>query len=230
MKNIKGLCSMGAMLTLALPAAAHDVWLEPGANGYELVYGHPGELESYDSEKLKKVVGYDGAGKSAEGQADTSGHRAQVQVPAQAGMVTVFFDNGFWTSVPDGYANLPKKWFKSYDKAMHSLKYNKNIFGWSDQYKQPVGLDFELVPLANPLDKNTAQLPVQVLYKGKPVGGVKIEVHGQKTDYTTDAQGQAVVPLSAQGLQYIAASYKVPLQNDANADEMALGANLVLRR
>jgi uncharacterized GH25 family protein len=77
-----------------------------------------------------------------------------------------------------------------------------------DTYKQVIGFVLEIVPEANPSALHAgAQLPVQVLFRGKPAAGLQLEAAWSggpgKNKVTiigrTDAQGRIRVPLNGEG-------------------------------
>ena len=69
---------------------------------------------------------------------------------------------------------------------------------------RPVGLETEIVALANPYtDDVTAGLPVQVLYQGTPRGGAQVEIFAKDavgnvvvSTVKADGNGQAIVPVT----------------------------------
>ncbi len=217
-------------------AQAHDVWLAtdqagPSDAALPLVYGHMGEPETYDPAKVKQISAYDLKGKSINTETKVSDNRMTVKPRQAAAMITIEYDNGYWTKIDaDTWENQSKSHFKKYDSASHSLKYNKNLLGWNEQFKQPVGLSMEIVPLSNPLTAKAGDiLPVQVLYNGKPLAEAVIEVHGDDNTYKTDQHGRASLPLAAVDKHYIAAYHRYALDNHPDADEKSVTANLVFR-
>lgn len=229
-----------ACLTLAVigaigfnSAQAHDVWLEPKHGDFELVYGHVGELETLEPEKVRVIRAYSANGKELSVDTHSDKDSMKVKPASNPGMITVNYDNGFWTKVgPSSWENNSKRHFPNYFEASHSLKFNKNLMAWSSDFSQPVGQRFEIVPLASPLkaDKGDS-VKLQVLYKGKPLADAVVEVHGLDDSYKTDEHGQVQVPINGDSkLQYIAAYHRYDLPGHLDADEMSLTANLVFHR
>jgi uncharacterized GH25 family protein len=79
----------------------------------------------------------------------------------------------------------------------------------SDNYRLPVGLKIEIIPEKNPyLLKPGDDLPLQVLYQGKPLTGFLVHAgragQERKTVHRyTDKSGRASIPLAAAGRWFI---------------------------
>ncbi|MBK8162838.1 MAG: DUF4198 domain-containing protein [Gammaproteobacteria bacterium] len=218
-------------LTLSSAAAfAHDAWIvASGSDDYHLVYGHPGELESYDPAKVEGLSAYDKNGNARDVSSSVRDGKVEISTGPDIALIAVEFDNGFWTENMDKkYANKPKWEIGDSRSSSHSKKFNKNLLAWSSAFSKPLGTELEIVPLANPLQlKPGDKLPVQVLYRSQPLADADIEIMGNKEVYPTDAKGRASVPIQQTDYQYIAVSHKVDTKSNPNADQMSLSANLV---
>ncbi len=219
-------------IVFAATASAHDVWFVPDGENYRLVYGHPGEPEPYEPAKAKSVTGINKDG--ARGKIKTHVHNEQLfaEFPGGLSLVITDFDNGFWTEDQnEKYFNVSKREVPNYKASMHSMKFNKMIVSWSQTAGKPVGADFEILPLKDPLALKPGELlPVQLLYKSKPLSGAEIEILGDETLHKTDADGKASLPISADSFQYILARHKETLKNHPDADTLALETNLTFFR
>lgn len=222
------------LVPLALFSAAimaHDAWLMPNGsdNGYQLVYGHPGELEVYDPDKVEGVIAYDKNGNPQNVTSSVRDGMVEIKISPDIALIAIDFDNGFWTEDPDRkHANKPKWEIEDYRSSSHSRKYNKNILAWNASFSQPLGTELEIVPLANPLRlKPGDKLPVQVLYRSRPLAGAEVQIMGDEEAYTTDSRGRASIPLQATEFQYIAVGHKIETRSNPNADVLSLSANLV---
>lgn len=113
--------------------------------------------------------------------------------------------------VPERHAarGLPRQGFReSYRRFAKSLV----AVGHGRGSDRPVGLDTEIVALANPYtDDMTGGLPVQVLYQGQPRADAQLEVFDRPpgddaqtrvTRLRTDATGRVTVPVRA-GHEYL---------------------------
>jgi nickel transport protein len=100
-----------AALCLSGAALAHNVWLEPDSDGSYLLQfgGHAGQLEAFDHAKLQSVTAYDRRGRSVPAQVHTVAQGLKVHPDAQAALLAVELDNGFFSGQPGDTAmrNLP---------------------------------------------------------------------------------------------------------------------------
>ncbi len=151
---------------------------------------------------------------------------------APVGMITVVFDNGFWTKVSETEESIneSKRNHPDYLEAFHSMKYGKSIFAWNEADMKPVGLELEIVPLKNPhMLKEGDALPVQVFYQGQPLPDAMVGYAG-KTDkdesnkVKADKEGKA--ELAMRNGVLILAAHRVALPDSPDADARTLSANL----
>jgi len=95
----------------------------------------------------------------------------------------------------------PRTWRESYRKHAKALV---QVGGLSDDaWREPVGLELEIVPEADPFAQRAgARLPVQVLKRGKPLSGLPLAAAAPGAErrlVTTDAEGRATVVLDRPG-------------------------------
>lgn len=216
---------------------AHDAWVAFDSGAYRIVFGHPGKTQNFDPTKIKSVAVLDSKGAALTARKSVmqdgvvlspADHPGKLVVP---GITTVVFDNGFWTKTSDTEksVNESKSKHPEYLEAFHSMKFGKSLFGWSEAAGQPQGLEFEIVPLANPYTlKDGDAFPVQVLYQGKPLADAVVGYGGHKdvNKVKTDAEGRANVPFRHNDM--LVAGHRVPLLDSPDADAMTMGANLYL--
>ena len=211
-------------------ANAHDVWLERDVQSYTLVYGHVGEPESSEPDKVKAVRKFFRSGKFLSEMPERVDDRVVLTPASDVTMITVEYDNGYWTRTEGiEWENQSKRHFEKFQESSHSVKFNKNMLIWTDQMREPVGMMFEMVPKANPWALNGDQrLSLQVLLRGRPLQDAVVEVHGDDGAYKTDSNGYVTVPINGgHAMQHIAAYHRAPLSEDPDADELSLSANLV---
>lgn len=217
---------------LAASAMAHDVWFEPHGDAYRLIYGHPGEPEPYDPARTRSMTAIGGDGERIEIPTRIIDQQIVAEIPETVSLVATDFDNGFWTeNQNEEFANVSKREVPNYRSSSHSKKFNKALFNWSTAAGQPLGADFEIVPLENPFSLQPGDLlTVQLLYKSKPLAGAEIEILGSMDLYETDTEGKAALPISGDHFQYILARHKENLVNHPDADVLALETNLTFFR
>lgn len=220
-------------ILLVTPALAHDVWIVPKDAGksYELVFGHPGDLEPYDPARIEETIVIDTAGKRQQVRSSVTGQKVEFQTGADSALVAIYYDHGFWTVGPDRKSVAAPKWkVPNYRTSAHIRLFNKNLLAWHPTLSTPVGLELEIVPLANPLKRKPGdKYPVQVLYKSKPLAHADVEVMGDMELYTTDASGKIEVPIQQAEFQYLYVSHVEPMKSNPNVDEAEISANLIFR-
>lgn len=231
---MKNLILLVSLTLFSASATAHDVWVvaNDADNSYQLVYGHPGEPEDYDPAKVEGVSALDKNGIPRDVSSSVLDGKVVIKTGPEIALIAIDFNNGFWTEGPDKkHANRPKWEIGDYKASSHSKKFNKNILAWSSAISKPLGTELEIVPLTDPLKLQAGnKLPVQVLYRSRPLAGVEVQVMGDKEAYTTDANGRASIPVQQAEFQYIAVGHRVESRSNPNADVLSLSANLVIVR
>ena len=222
---LAGVCSASAL--------AHDVWLvpKPAANAHELVFGHPGELEPYDPARVEETIVIDTAGKRQNLKSSVRDQKVEFQTGTGTALMAIYYDHGFWTVGPDRKTVAGPKWkVPNYRTSSHIRLFNKNLLAWTPAASTPVGLELEIVPLANPLKlKPGDKYPIQVFFKGKPLAQADVEVMGDMELYTTDASGKADIPIQQADFQYVFVSHVEPMKSNPNVDEAEISTNLTFR-
>lgn len=206
---------------LAVPAQAHDLWIERSGPIHTLVYGHAhsghagaGQL-AYRPDTVKRGACFDLAGAEIPAPL-ASGYPATLEADCAASYFLA--SSGYWSKTPYGTKNLPKGEAGGVLDSWLSLEGVKRIDRWSAALGRPLSQDLELVPLANPLAlKRGDKLPVRVYFQGKPLPGVTVAYFG-KPRGVSDGAGEVNVRLREPGFQFIQASLERPL-NDARADK-----------
>jgi nickel transport protein len=225
-KNPLALALATGLMICAPLSQAHDAWVELDGPKHEIVYGHGSKTEPFAAAKVKRVAASDAAGKTLPASLDTTGNRAVVDAKGRAAVLTVDFDNGFWSKVGDDWKNLSKADAPGATESSHSLKFGKTILAWGHGVTRPVGQRLEIVPVADAVPKVGGKLAVTVLFEGKPLAGAKVGKggHDEGTGVSTDAKGQAVVDVEP-GTQMLVVEHRLAYQGP-EADKTTLAANL----
>ncbi|MHB9073148.1 MAG: DUF4198 domain-containing protein [Desulfobaccales bacterium] len=218
---------LALLLTLVSAAAlyAHDAWVAKEADILVVKYGHGDKIDPYKPAFVTVAKAYDISGKEIGVTIKPEENRA-VLVPAQApALVSITYNSGAWVKTPEGWKNISKREAMKEGKAVlesdKSIKYSKGLWQWSDRFDKPLGVKMELVPLKNPLALKVGDnLPLQVLYEGKPLAGVAVRGEGAKDGAKTDQNGQVEVPITKSGLNVLAATNKTPTPNDPDAEKL----------
>ena len=209
------------IVLIALPAFAHDLWLEREAAGITLYQGHKfsshggAEMIPYDASFVKEAVGLDAAGR-------TKLLPATKQPPwriatADFSAIRVAASSGYWTKTPWETKNVPKTGVAGAIKSWLSEESVKRIDRWTPGADRPLSDGLEITPHVDPLAlKPGDKLVVLVTEGGKPKAGVPV-AYGGDTRGATGEDGRIAIRLRQGGMQLIAASVETPL-NDGKAD------------
>ncbi|SRR5581483_2124931 len=118
-------------------------------------------------------------------------------------------------------------------------RYAKLIVGDAKDVTRPLDHELEIVPEKNPSQlKPGDTLPVRVLFRGKPLSGVRVsavyegaEPKGHEFPVTaeTDEQGHASLKLDRPGLWYARLIHMIPAENERDADWRSYFATLTFR-
>lgn len=217
----------GALLFSASPAGAHDAWVAPVAGpAYPIQYGHKESLP-YPAHKVKNVQAFDAKGReiAVDLVREDSGVSAR---PASApAMMTVFFDNGYYSRVDGKSRNVGKREAPGATDSSHPLKWGKTILNWSASSFEPLGQRLEIVPVRfDGQPKAAAPISVRVLLEGKPLAGATVTSDSGEQNPRTDAQGLATLK-TASGAQRLTVEHRIPTPDNPDADQLALNASLV---
>ncbi len=110
------------------------------------------------------------------------------------------------------FAGLP--WKENYSRCVKSLLWTGR--GPANVYKKAVGMTLELIPEKNPYAmKGSGELPVQLLYRGKPLAGALVVAipklaPNRRMALRSDAQGRVHLKLHSAGEWLIKAVEIVP--------------------
>ena len=206
---------------VALPAFAHDLWLERDAAGVTLYQGHKfsshggAETIPYDASFVKEAVGLDASGR-------TKPLPLAKQIPwrvatADFSAIRIAASSGYWTKTPWETKNVPKTGVAGAIKSWLSEESVKRIDRWTPGADRPLSDGLEITPTVDPLAlKPGDKLVVLVTEGGKPKAGVPV-AYGSDTRGATGEDGRIAIRLRQGGMQLIAASIEVPLA-DGKAD------------
>lgn len=226
------------LLGISTMALAHHAWLEPAPDaGFVIVWGHPGHIGSYNPNYVTGVtlLGVDGQALAVQQSAGAKGVHIQTTNAADetVGLAAFTFESGNTIKTVDGeYRHGSKQDYEDYARAFYSVVTGKSLFAWDARFAEPVGLELEIVPLANPytLDQRQ-QLPVRVLYRGQPLSDAKVHYVngvGKPATATTNAQGRASLAIDVSQLRIITVAYSVPLPNNQDVDERSIRSYLYI--
>jgi nickel transport protein len=210
---------------------AHDFWLEKKDGKIFIVSGHDDKWDAYDPARVKEVKAFDSKGNILKIDVVRQKEAAYIVPKENLAMISVFFDNHFWTKTTDGWKNITKREAVKQSlqilESGQSFKYAKYIEKWSDNFTMPVGSKMEIIPLKNPLSLKAGDvLPITVLLDGKPLEGASIYLQGSH-DVTaqTAKDGAAAVKIKS-GHNIVSSTTRVPFTNNPDADQLYLRASI----
>lgn len=223
---IQGLALVFAVF--ALPAAAHDLWLEKVGAGHALHQGHRhvghagAKRVPYHPGAVKSALCLDSAGNV---RALVPGKTYPVRFSGDCAALQVSFSSGYWSKTAWETKNLPKTGLAGVMKSWLSEESVKRIEGWNAATAQPLGSGLEITPLADPAKLAVGdKLLVLVTENRKPRPGVPVAIQGGSRGNTGD-DGRIALRIGRAGTQIITAGAESPL-SDGKADSLIRAATL----
>ena len=217
-----------AACTIAGAAAAHDAWIEPREGGFQVVFGHDGKLEPAAAAKIKSLAAINASGVALPVKID-AGDSPKFTVGGQPTLLTLHYDNGFWSKTTEGSKNLPRNEVPGAISSSHAVKFGKTLVVWGVAITKSQGQQLEIVPFVGEAPSIGGSVQVQVLWNGKPLAGAKLkssEYSGTDKDIVANAEGKAAVPV-VKGRNTIQVAHKLELPGDLKADVLNTSANLI---
>jgi len=221
-----------AATLVASHASAHGIWVEKRRGNLEVVYAHGVQDDAYKTEKFHGAWGYDQAGKPVAVQVQRLDSHVRLRPASAPATLLAVLDNGHFSQDPDGrWHNLRRAEVPRATQSMRIWKYNLSVMAPGAQLPALDQLRLAIVPQADPVTLKAGELlPVQVLFDGKPLAGVKLVEDYRNMDhqasYETDAQGRAQVLVRNRGLNVLYVNYKHPLDDDADINILWLDSTL----
>lgn len=216
------------LLAIALPASAHDLWLESEGATLTLFQGHKhsehagAETLPYEPGFVKAAICLDTAGIAKPLPLPKA---APMKLAADCAAVLVSVSSGYWTKTPWETKNLPKTGISGSLSSWLSEESVKRIGRWTSAAAQPMGDGLEIVPLANPLAlKPDDKLTVRVIEGRQPKAGVPV-AYGGDVRGATGPDGSIAIRIRHGGVQLISTSVETPI-TDGKADKRIQSATL----
>ena len=211
---------------LAGAAQAHNVWLEPDAQGGYLIQfgGHAGQLEAFAPEKLQGVRAFDRRGRSTEARVEPAAQGLRVLPAPEAAMIAVELDNGFFSGSAGGaMRNVPMDRNPGATRGVHARKFHKTVIVWNALTQRDIGQAFEITPQQGRTPHAGDWLELQVQLQGKPLAGARVSLGEDGPPATTDAQGRVRIQ-TVRGTNHVQAILRQPVAGDAQITERSYEA------
>jgi nickel transport protein len=209
------------LLLPALPALAHDLWLERETAGVTLYQGHRysthggAETIPYEANFVKEALCLEASGRSKPlAPAKTVPWRTAT---ADCAAIRIAASSGYWTKTPWETKNVPKTGISGAVRSWLSEESVKRIDRWVPGADRALSDGLEITPTIDPLTlKPGDKLVVLVTDNRQPKAGVPV-AYGGETRGATGEDGRIAIRLRQGGMQLIAASVETPLA-DGKAD------------
>jgi nickel transport protein len=227
------LCALLCLsLAFAGSAFAHGAWIAQRHGELAVIYGHGASDEAYRPERVVAVAGRTAAGELREVSKLVRDKYTLLQPPADAAVLALTFDNGFWSKGLDGkFVNKGRRDVPGATASSHSVKLATKILAGTGGALRPKGLPLEIVPLVDVMKLKVGDdLPVQVLFEGKPLAGVALiadyvnDSHSQSEK--TDPEGRTKLFVRNDGLNVIGVAHAKPAPDSPDVDRISYFATL----
>jgi nickel transport protein len=219
-----------AVCALAGAAHAHDAFFESlstGGDGKFIVrFADQGKPLSYAPSKLKRTWAYNHAGQELSLQQTPGADVVEIKAPADAVMLALEFENGFFSRLPSGSVEKPMNEVPGALSAVWAKKTGKYVLQWAGPVNKPAGMELEIIPTTASAPKAGDVIKVQVLWQGKPIEGVMVSKGEHQVGMTTDANGFTTYKVQ-QGQNFVWAERRIPVTGDARYTTLAVATNLV---
>jgi len=229
--RLKSVLFVAATLA-ASHAAAHAIWVEKRRDNLEVVYAHGVQDDAYKTEKFYGAWGYDKTGNSMPVKVQRLDTHVRLLPQNAPATLLAVLDNGHFSQDPDGrWHNLRRADVPGATQSMRIWKYTLSIMQPGVRLPELDPLRLAIVPQADPTALKAGQtLPVQVLFDGKPLAGVKLVEDYRNMDhqasYQTDAEGRAQVVVRNRGLNVLYVNYKHPVNDDPDINVLWMDTTL----
>ncbi len=243
-------CCLGmCLLLMTVAARAHDLWLmadQPAAGQparLTVAFGHsfPSD-QGVEQAKLLAPTLRGPQGVVALKAGDKQDWLGAAPLAPGSYVATAGLKPTWFSKTPEGYQDLPKDQTPGAISCVRSVKYAKaliNLGGKPGEIPQPLGQTLEIVPLADPAGlKAGGELPVRVLFEGKPLAGAQVLATFASFSQASDTyafaaragkDGKALVKLWHPGHWLILVKHEYPYANPAECDKFMHSATLTFR-
>lgn len=248
-KKIVSLLMTLIILVVSSAVQAHMLWLNAGKEAVksgksitvEIGFGHKyPATEGVKEGNIEKVFALDPKGRELPLQRVDSGKYMFVPKSAGEYQVIVKMKKGFLSITPEGRKMASKKEIKD---AVSCIQFSMSAItvirsGSKGRHNtRPADLQLDIIPLEELGElKAGKELPVKLLFNGKPVKGAKLkaadaESSTQKEDAwtqetVTDENGIARIKLASGGQWLISANYETPYPDPNECDKCSYRTSL----
>lgn len=215
--------TMTVLWMTATASFAHHLWIQETDGGFAVCRGTIGErLDPYDPSRVTHI-----AAKAVDGAdipLSRSNKEKQVTFTAKDRPVLVEATSewGERVNTTQGKKLMSRQEAQAQGftvvSAFRSTQYSKTLFAPSGINSLPLGLKFELVPLADPAASAPGTpLAFKLLFDGQPLAGATI-LTNQEQEAKTDADGVAFFSFEDGRAHLLYATHQTPADKDSGLD------------
>ncbi|SNV70963.1 DUF4198 domain-containing protein [Veillonella rodentium] len=196
---------------------AHGVFFANRTDEKVLVLGEGPVDNAYTSDMVKGITGYDVNGNVMPVKVIKHEKNVAIEQPSNLGVTVTNFDYGYWTKDKDGKTvHKPITQVPGATKSTHAIKYDVHYWNASAKPLNNKDAFIQIVPSVNPLTLRKGDTyEIQVLKEGKPYADaplIKDVMNDLTNESKTDANGKAIVTVSANGLNVVGVEVGFPTQ------------------
>ena len=204
---ILALALVGAV-SVGSNASAHGVWFAERVDHPTLVLGEGPLDNAYEPSMVKSFEAYDVGYNPLDMKVIPHEHNVTIDKNEMLGTTATTFDYGYFTKDKDGKTH--KAMMKDVPNA---VKYN--VTYWNAAVKpERLNMPIEIVPSVNPLTLRKGDTyEIQVFKDGMPYANaplIKDVINDLTNESQADAQGKAMVTVSANGLNVVGVEVGFP--------------------
>ncbi|APG83790.1 DUF4198 domain-containing protein [Sinorhizobium americanum] len=231
-KLITLVTTAGLTLATAGPALSHGAWVAERWGEFAVIYGHGAGDDGYDPVKVTKATAIDKDGSEIAVKKEPAANHVLLKPENEPALIALEFDNGYWSEDADGkWLNKPKSEVPGARRATRTIKNSIAVIHAHDRLPAFPSQPLQILPLDNPIGLEPGEkYRIRVLFEGKPLAGkeVMLDYVGlpELVSAKTDAKGETEVTLRNAGLNVLAVSHDVPLEDSRAADETGYTATL----
>ncbi|NQZ32663.1 MAG: DUF4198 domain-containing protein [Oceanospirillaceae bacterium] len=224
MKNLK-LVALSALMasSIVTQVQAHAIWIAERHDNLAIIYGDLSD-QGYETKYVENLVAKKSNLSSGEININIQEDHILFTVGEDVTYASAEYVRGYSTKDKEGKRfSLPKNEVENAVSSGYYVKYASHIAATLTGKPKQQGIKLEILPLENPTKLLPgSELPIQVLFDGQPLAGVKVYgdyVTDHINTYTTDSEGKVTITVRNNGLNVIAAKYSLELKDDPTKDK-----------
>jgi hypothetical protein len=215
--------AMAGMCVAARSSLAHHLWVQEVDVAYAVCRGSIGErLDSYNPSCVTHISAKSPDGRGLSITRTNEKDRVVFTANEKPAIVAVTSEWGDRVNTTRGKKLMNRQAAEAAGltvvSAFTSTQFSKTLFAPSGVSTLPLGLRFELVPLADPMTLAPGTpIAFKLLFDGRPLAGAPILTNIDQ-ESKTDANGVAHITFEKSGVHLLYATHQVPAAKDSGLD------------